>query len=193
MILEKILKSKRAQVAAAKSRVPERDLRARPLYAEARRGFIDRVILGGRAIIAEIKKASPSRGLIRADFNPVVHAHQYTPFVYSCLSRWWQKDAPVVFTEHGRLSDAAPSGKRRLANQILRRIPAATFAVGDLLASLARDNNHRGIDGVLAESAWDRAERAGVGKRNHLLLEEKRNEESRTVSGWHAGSSSIRT
>lgn len=86
MILEKILHSKRAEVDDAKRRVGERELRERPLYAEARRGFIDRVILGGRAVIAEIKKASPSKGLIRAAFHPVVHAHQYQNAGARCIS-----------------------------------------------------------------------------------------------------------
>jgi glycosyltransferase involved in cell wall biosynthesis len=75
---------------------------------------------------------SLARGVARAASRhraTVIHAHQYTPFVYSCLSRWWQKDAAVVFTEHGRLSDAAPSGKRRLANRALGKIPKGIFAV----------------------------------------------------------------
>ena len=52
----------------------------------------------------------------RAD---VLHAHHYSPFVYSCLSRAFYPHARVVFTEHGRLSDAGPSRKRRVANQLL--------------------------------------------------------------------------
>ncbi len=86
MILEKILRSKTVEVADAKSRTSVAELRARPLYAEGRRGFIDRVILGGRAIIAEIKKGSPSKGLIRAAFHPVVHAHQYANAGARCIS-----------------------------------------------------------------------------------------------------------
>lgn len=86
MILERILESKRREVAAAKASTSERELRARPMFVEARRGFVDRILLGGRAIIAEIKKASPSKGLIRADFNPVVHAHQYEHAGARCLS-----------------------------------------------------------------------------------------------------------
>jgi indole-3-glycerol phosphate synthase len=86
VILDKILDRKRAEVATARKLRSEAELRARPLYAEARRGFLDRMQLGGRAVIAEIKKASPSRGVIRADFNPVVHAHQYTQAGARCLS-----------------------------------------------------------------------------------------------------------
>ena len=59
----------------------------------------------------------------------VIHAHQYTPFVYSCLSRIWHRAPAVVFTEHGRLSDAPASGKRRAANRVFGRIPARTCAV----------------------------------------------------------------
>jgi len=86
VILDKILHSKRAEVEKAKSRVREKDLRARPLYAAGRRGFLDQIQVGGRAIIAEIKKASPSKGLIRAAFNPKVHAHQYERAGARCIS-----------------------------------------------------------------------------------------------------------
>jgi indole-3-glycerol phosphate synthase len=86
VILEKILRSKAGEVASAKSSTSLAELRARPLYAEGRRGFLDRVSLGGRAIIAEIKKASPSKGLIRGAFNPVVHAHQYANAGARCIS-----------------------------------------------------------------------------------------------------------
>lgn len=59
----------------------------------------------------------------------VVHAHHYSPFVYSCAARLWRPELRLIFTEHGRLSDAGPSAKRRLANQVLRRFPDAVFAV----------------------------------------------------------------
>src|SRR6185503_9621864 len=45
----------------------------------------------------------------------VIHAHHYSPFVYSCLARFWRPGTRVIFTEHGRLSDTPPSAKRRLA------------------------------------------------------------------------------
>lgn len=86
MILEKILKSKRDEVARARTTVSAGELRARPLYLEARRGFLDRIQFGGRAVIAEIKKASPSKGLLRPDFSPVVHAHQYENAGARCIS-----------------------------------------------------------------------------------------------------------
>jgi glycosyltransferase involved in cell wall biosynthesis len=61
----------------------------------------------------------------------VVHAHHYSPFVYSCLARLWRPALRIVFTEHGRLSDAGPSRKRRVVNQVLRTFPAAVFAVSE--------------------------------------------------------------
>ena len=69
---------------------------------------------------------------VRAHEATVIHAHQYTPYVYAGLSRVWQRRAPVVFTEHGRLSDAPPSGKRRMVNAFLTRLARSrTFAVSD--------------------------------------------------------------
>ena len=61
--------------------------------------------------------------------STVIHAHQYTPFVYACLSRLSLAAVPLIFTEHGRLSDAPPSAKRRMANRVLRQVPARVFAV----------------------------------------------------------------
>ena len=59
----------------------------------------------------------------------VMHCHHYSPFVYGCLARLWKPSVRVVFTEHGRLSDAKPSRRRAVANQFFSRIPAASFAV----------------------------------------------------------------
>ncbi|HEX5071205.1 MAG TPA: glycosyltransferase [Vicinamibacterales bacterium] len=73
----------------------------------------------------------------RAHNATVIHAHHYSPFVYSCLARF-RRQTPVVFTEHGRLSDTGPSPKRRIANRILRALPSRVFTVsselGDHLA-----------------------------------------------------------
>jgi glycosyltransferase involved in cell wall biosynthesis len=61
----------------------------------------------------------------------IIHAHHYSPFVYSCLARLWRPATQVVFTEHGRLSDAPPSAKRRIANRVLAKIPRKVFTVSD--------------------------------------------------------------
>jgi glycosyltransferase involved in cell wall biosynthesis len=59
----------------------------------------------------------------------VLHCHQYTPYVYGCLAKLLRPSLRLVFTEHGRLSDAPPSAKRRLVNPWLARVPGARFAV----------------------------------------------------------------
>jgi glycosyltransferase involved in cell wall biosynthesis len=61
----------------------------------------------------------------------VLHAHHYSPFVYSALARLSRPGLKVVFTEHGRLSDRGPSGKRRVANQLLRRFAHRVFTVSE--------------------------------------------------------------
>ena len=63
----------------------------------------------------------------------VLHAHQYSPFVYSAVARLRHPSLRIVFTEHGRLSDAPPSGKRQIANWLLRRLPHRVYAVSDNL------------------------------------------------------------
>ncbi|HEY2772563.1 MAG TPA: indole-3-glycerol phosphate synthase TrpC [Candidatus Binatia bacterium] len=102
MILDRILASKRDEVAAAKRHAPEASLRSLPHFAEPRRGFLRHLEGPGRAIIAEIKKASPSRGVIRGDFRPDVHARQYEQAGARCLSVL--TDAPFF---QGSLADLA--------------------------------------------------------------------------------------
>jgi glycosyltransferase involved in cell wall biosynthesis len=76
-------------------------------------------------------------GVIHEHGATLVHAHHYSPFVYAALARIWQPRTRIVFTEHGRVSDAPPSRKRRAANLFLARLSSATFAVsGDLGAHL---------------------------------------------------------
>jgi glycosyltransferase involved in cell wall biosynthesis len=59
----------------------------------------------------------------------VVHAHHYSPFVYAALARMWKPGLGVIYTEHGRLSDAPPSAKRKLANALFARLPQEVYAV----------------------------------------------------------------
>lgn len=61
----------------------------------------------------------------------VVHCHHYSPFIYGALARLWQPSLRVVYTEHGRLSDAPPSVKRRTVNLAFSRVPSAVFAVSE--------------------------------------------------------------
>jgi len=77
MILDDIVAARRVDVAQARRDRPLAALRAAPLWSVPRRGFAAALARQPPAIIAEVKKASPSKGVIRADFDPVAIACRY--------------------------------------------------------------------------------------------------------------------
>ncbi len=88
--LAEICTKKREHVAKMKQRMPQGGLYQRALEATLPRGFHSalkkRVSEGGIGLIAEIKKASPSKGVIRADFDPKELAKAYATGGATCLS-----------------------------------------------------------------------------------------------------------
>ena len=89
-ILARILESKREEVAAGCRAGSESQLRALAAEADPVRGFSNavrtRVARLEASVIAVIKRASPSKGLLRKDFDPAVHAADYASHGACCLS-----------------------------------------------------------------------------------------------------------
>ena len=86
-ILDEILAQKHLEIAAARDREAFESLEARIPSAPPVRGFLAALQSVERpGLIAEVKKASPSAGLIRADFDPVTIARQYEVAGATCLS-----------------------------------------------------------------------------------------------------------
>jgi indole-3-glycerol phosphate synthase len=89
-ILKKILQQKRMEVEKAKRLLPEQALAERIAHAPAVRDFSGalraKIAAGFPAVIAEIKKASPSKGVIRPDFDPKTLAFSYETGGAACLS-----------------------------------------------------------------------------------------------------------
>ena len=89
-ILERILARKAEEVRTRAARLPQAELAARCADLPGTRGFADalaaRADAGLPAVIAEVKKASPSKGVIRPDFDPAAIARSYAAGGATCLS-----------------------------------------------------------------------------------------------------------
>lgn len=89
-VLRKILARKAEEVAERKKAAPFDELKARAASAPATRQFVraieTKIAQGKSAVVAEVKKASPSKGIIRPDFDPVAIAKSYQAGGAACLS-----------------------------------------------------------------------------------------------------------
>jgi len=89
-ILQRILQRKGEEIAERQARVSLDELRAQVAGASAPRGFVQalrqKIENGQAAVIAEIKKASPSKGLLRENFHPAEIAQSYARGGAACLS-----------------------------------------------------------------------------------------------------------
>jgi indole-3-glycerol phosphate synthase len=95
-ILQTIVQRKQEEVAERRAQVSQAELAQRAAQADAARGFAAamraRIARGEAAVIAEIKKASPSKGVLRADFHPADIAVSYEQGGAACLSVLTDRD-----------------------------------------------------------------------------------------------------
>jgi indole-3-glycerol phosphate synthase len=89
-ILDQIVAVKREEIAAAQKKIPlpamRADAESRVLTRDFEGSMRRKIAAGKSAVIAEIKKASPSKGVLRADFIPADIAQSYAEFGAACLS-----------------------------------------------------------------------------------------------------------
>jgi glycosyltransferase involved in cell wall biosynthesis len=110
----------------------------------------------------------------------LLHCHQYSPFVYGRIATYWNRRLKLVYTEHGRLSDAPPSWKRRLVNPLLSRFDGAIVGVSHDLRRYMIDAGfspgavsviHNGIAPRSLPSAVDRQRaRRSLGLDDHAIV-----------------------
>jgi glycosyltransferase involved in cell wall biosynthesis len=107
----------------------------------------------------------------------VLHCHQYSPFVYGRFATVWNRRLKIVYTEHGRLSDARPSWKRQLVNPWLSRFDGSIVAVSRELREYMIDARfppgrvdvvHNGVEPAAVPSGADRRR-----ARQQLRLDER--------------------
>ena len=95
-ILTRILATKAKEITAAKASIPLSEMRVRATSAPEPRDFAAalraKIAIGRSAVIAEIKKASPSRGLLRPIFDPAAIAGRYEAGGAACLSVLTDRD-----------------------------------------------------------------------------------------------------
>ena len=118
-ILRRIVARKWEEIAASRAQVSEAELKARAHDMAPARGFVEAVKtkLGQQlpAVIAEIKKASPSKGVIREDFDPAAIAEAYEAAGAACLSVLTDRD---FFQGHEQYLKAA---RERVSLPVIRK------------------------------------------------------------------------
>lgn len=215
-VLDRILETKRGEVAALRAAHKTADLMARCADLPPTRGFAAalRGAAPGLGLIAEVKKASPSKGVIRADFDPVKIAHDYEAGGAHCLSvltdeRYFQgslsylgltrEAVPMPLLRKDFLIDVAQVYEARLAGADAILLIVAAIPSPARLAEMRHVAESLGMDalvevhdaGELAVAAESGATLIGVNNRDLRTFEVRLETSEELIPRFPAGALAV--